>query len=378
MAHQSTSLGSNTKRSIGHDLNKAFLNDHEYEEYENYKKTKTDTNTAQTDESQIISSARSIEHYTQILVSRGFQSYFFDPTQHTFRRVSDTIRDRSYFETVYVNGYVIALTTFSMIAAGTVESYNVSTNKWVTVDSLPRKLRSIAAVAVGTKIYVLGGIDLDTLEKSNSIYETEVLNDGTLSGWTLSPITLLSRRYRHSACITADNKIYIAGGIISNSNDKEDSFTSSVEIFDPVANTVTSGPPMKINRAIDTSLLTIDSDLYAIGGDIAMPTFDSTGSSPNGSIEKLNNMTKKWEIVTHFPIPRHGISVAHIGQVIYVYGGHTLTGLDDNYDPDVSTWDAYDLSTGIWLSSKRGNKDRLVPFDSFCGSACVVPGAPTG
>ncbi|CAM6003531.1 unnamed protein product [Sphagnum balticum] len=77
---------------------------------------------------------------------------------------------------------------------------------------------------------------------------------------------------------------------------------------------------MCAQRAIDLRLVWVAGALYAVGGDVLMPTFDSRGGPPKGSIERLG-ANGAWELVAEFPTERHGISVTCVGSVIYIFGG---------------------------------------------------------
>jgi hypothetical protein len=123
------------------------------------------------------------------------------------------LSDRAYFEAVYIDRKVYAISTFSRIAAGTVECFDIDANKWSIFPSLPYKLRSLAATAIGSTIFVIGGIDIDSLERSNRIYFMNVADEGN-QNWAIMPSKLIIPRYRHSAVTAPDGRIWIAGGII--------------------------------------------------------------------------------------------------------------------------------------------------------------------
>ena len=362
--------------SFGSELNKAFLTDHEYVEVEKIKKARVnDTNTNQINQvkpDQItqnpIDPSKTIRSKDQIIITRGFQTFLFDPVSYEFIRVADNQRDRSYFSTVYTNGKLYAISTFSKTAAGTTECYDPIVNKWQTTPALPRRLRSIGAVksVASGSVLVTGGIDLDSMEKSDSVFEL-VYKDSSSDEltWEEKPSKLLAPRYRHAAATAPDGKIWIAGGIVSVSQLRADIFTASTEVFDPVTNTWSSGPAMCVQRAIDLHLLFVDDVLYAVGGDVMMPRFDSPGV-PETTIERLNPTNNTWELVASFPKERHGISVAAVGSTIFVFGGEVVR----QGDVSLSLWDAYDIRTNAWLSAD--NAQRLVPFDCQYGSACLL------
>lgn len=209
---------------------------------------------------------------------------------------------------------------------------------------------------------------------------------------------------RHAAVRMSDGKILIAGGIL-NINGR-DCFTASTEIYDPKKNVWKEGPSMKIQRAIDLHLLlvhdhnpaenssntstpsktkskakkttkvsaaaapTTTSSIYAVGGDVMMPSYESEGGPVLGSIEKFNHTTNTWEFVTDFPSERRGIATCAVGSMIYIFGGRAGVS-------DLSTWDAFDTITRQWLSSSSSSStisDLQMPADMEClyGSACTI------
>ena len=363
---------SRSSRSIGSELNKAFLTDHEFVEVEKIKKARVNDDKKSTQQITLnpsIDPLKTNKSKDQIIITRGFQTFLFDPVSYEFSRVADNHRDRSYFSTVYTNGKLYAISTFSTTAAGTTECYDPVVNKWQTVPALPRRLRSIGAVksAATGSVLVTGGIDLDTMEKSDSVYELTVSKDSSdeLTWEEHQRSKLLAPRYRHAAATAPDGKIWVAGGIVSVSQLRADIFTASTEVFDPVTSTWSVGPAMCVQRAIDLHLLFVDDVLYAVGGDVMMPRFDSPGV-PETTIERLNPANNTWELVASFPKERHGISVAAVGSVIFVFGGEVVR----QGDVSLSIWDAYDIRTNTWLSAD--NAERLVPFDCQYGSACLL------
>lgn len=356
-----------SKRSIGSELNKAFLTDHEFVEVEKIKKSRViDTKSVQANQIKTNVDPKMTRSKDQIIITRGFQTFLFDPISYEFVRIADNQRDRSYFSTVYTNCKIYAISTFSNTAAGTTECYDPVLNKWQTMPALPRRLRSIGAVkSLSGSILVTGGIDLDSMEKSDSVFEMVNTDPAGESKWVESPSKLLAPRYRHAAATAPDGKVWVAGGIISVSQLRADIFTASTEVFDPATSQWSTGPVMCVQRAIDLHLLFVDEVLYAVGGDVMMPRFDSPGV-PETTIERLNPTTNVWELVTSFPKERHGISVAAVGSTIFVFGGEVVR----QGDVSLSVYDAYNVETNTWLSAD--GVERLAPFDCQYGSACLL------
>ncbi|CAM6003532.1 unnamed protein product [Sphagnum balticum] len=157
----------NKKHSIGHELNKAFLTDTEFEQSEKYKKLRIENGynnlaavlpTIETPRGEIIDR----DNHDYIFVARGFTCYLFNPKTMGFTRIADSLRDRSYFEAVAIKDTIFAIKHILLSCGGTVEFYNAQTKKWATAESLPRKLRSIGAACLtpeGTD-RLLGGVHI--------------------------------------------------------------------------------------------------------------------------------------------------------------------------------------------------------------------------
>ena len=236
------------KGSFATELNKAFLSDEEFEKVKAHKEKAHDSvhqSSAADSQKQIhYSSNTSLPNipidltHDNIVLARGIMCYLFDPQTHEFTRITDTLRDRSYFETVYVSNKLYCISTFSVIAAGTIEYFEFDDksphlSKWNPATSLPTKLRSIG-VALSShghdhKIIVTGGINVDTLERTDEVLEAkvDVSNPGQLD-WKVKSSKLLTPRFRHAAITASNGDIWVAGGILNIQN--HDYFTGNVVI----------------------------------------------------------------------------------------------------------------------------------------------------
>ena len=124
---------------------------------------------------------------------------------------------------------------------------------------------------------------------------------------------------------------------------------------------------MIAQRAINLNLMLLHGTIYAVGGDVMMPSYQSDGGPVIGSIERLNTSTNAWEFVTNFPSERRGISACALGDVIYIFGGRAG-------ERDLTTWDAYNVTTNKWLS-QESKKVLQMPeeMELLYGSACAMP-----
>jgi Kelch motif len=314
----------------------------------------------------------------RILVIRGFVVYSFDPATGDWERCSDARRDRAYFETVLLNGFVYAIGSMNVTDAGTVEKFVIAENKWENVASLPAKIRSLAAAVITTSdgtsvICVCGGIDLDSMTSCGDVYYSQPSSDNTLEAvgmWQLQPKKMLTPRYRH-ATIVFEGSLWVMGGIVSVDDGEE--YTSSTEIMDCHTGVWTAGPVMCARRAIDVAPIVVGGILYVVGGDVGKEVLPRIGDKLLGTIERYDPASKSFVVISTFPHQRKGFSSAALpgDDNIYCFGGR-------EGDEDLTSWDAYNVSTNVWQSTLEPNTkygELKMPFmDSLYGRAIsLVP-----
>jgi len=271
----------------------------------------------------------------RVLLIRGFIVYMFDITSCKWKRCADVSRDRSHFASVWHRSGIYAVSTYSVMAAGTVEKYDIRLNRWSSVANLPRKLRSVGATVLNDKLYVIGGHDTFTEELSDMVF---VLNDENgQDSWSLLDARLLRPRSKHSS-ITFLDKIWVAGGSFPNSI----TATTSVEIVDPNIGVWQEGPCMLARREYCHLLVVLD-NLFVVGGDV-----DEYGNQTIRTIERFDLQSGTWVFVTSLKEDRRGFSACAIGSKIYVFAGTVLANKDDFLDSN--TWDAYDVEINTWES----------------------------
>ena len=104
------------------------------------------------------------------------------------------------------------------------------------------------------------------------------------------------------------------------------------------------------------NLVVVRDELYAVGGD-EYPY--------NNSIEKLDKELGVWRVVAEIDEIRYKCSAVAVGSKIYVLGcvngGHE------------STWNAFDVDTGLWESASTSEEKREMPQGFYCGQALTVP-----
>jgi hypothetical protein len=303
----------------------------------------------------------------KILVIRGFVAYAFDPVDGQWTRLADSRRDRSYFGACLLDGYVYALGTYNITAAGTVERLSLADNRWEICTSLPVKLRSFSVAVVGDKIHLAGGIDVISMEPSKDVYvyDAKGAAEDTIGRWSKAENTLLVARYRHASAVF-QGQLWLVGGIIKNSYGQEE-YTSTTEVMDLATGEWSPGPSMCARRAIDVCPLVVDGALYLVGGDMKGVVHHSNAcdkqSADMGTIERYDVETKQFMTVTRFRNQRRGFSAAATGDKIYLFGGR-------DGDQDLTTWDLFDVVIGKWRATDAVG--GIMPMDCLWGSAVAL------
>ena len=236
----------------------------------------------------------------------------------------------------------------------TMEMFDPDSGKWVSKTPMPTARGLAACVAVDDKIYVIGGMKVDSTNWAGfnkvEVYDTK--NDT----WTQAA-NMPSKRWGLSAT-AANGKIYVFGG-----RSTGDPY-GSIEVYDIQTNTwTTSSKNMPTPRYCLTTCL-LDSNIYTIGG-----WFNSSGGPMYDKVEVYNPRNNEWYNDTPIPVAICAPSIV-IDDKIYLYGGTNTT------HPNLGTSAIYEFSqtnipagnvSGTWTlanSPYQINGDITIPNDS--------------
>ncbi|MBF8268161.1 MAG: klhl18 [Dehalococcoidia bacterium] len=103
--------------------------------------------------------------------------------------------------------------------------------------------------------------------------------------------------------------------------DSAGSALSSVEVYDPVANTWSTKSPMSTARDWAASAV-VGGRIYVMGG--------GSGSTAYSSVESYDPATNLWTAGPPMNVARMGSSAAVVGGVIYVFGGYNNASVELN------------------------------------------------
>lgn len=215
--------------------------------------------------------------------------------------------------------------------------YLPKSDTYKTIPDMPRHRFRHAAVAVGSKVYVLGGTD-DTDEV---IAEVDVFDMATMS-WT----TLADPMLQPASDLTAfalGGKIFAHGGYVRPWSLEEPTLNATRVLDTAVAGAAWESAASSPNHRGDHSSVTFDGEAIIVGG------FSHVDwSSSLASMEAFNGT--HWRALPSMPVSRGDLAVARLHGRFLAVGGETLvdyvsTPLRDveAYDPAAAAWSKVDI-----------------------------------
>lgn len=176
------------------------------------------------------------------------------------------------------------------------------------------------ATVVNGLIYAIGGVPLT----SNEVFDP---GDGPLGTWTAKQPLTVGRS--HHGAAAANGNIFVFGGL-------EDAFiitTSSVEMYDPIADTWTERANLPTGRS-QCRAATVGGKIYVIGGTVP-------GNETTGVNEVYDPISNNWDTKAPLPQATTGGCLAAFGSRLYYIGGFSGNGPVDTvwiYDPETDSW----------------------------------------
>ncbi len=189
----------------------------------------------------------------------------------------------------------------------TIETYNTQSNTWDTEFQMPSALFGHAACVINDSIYVFGGL--------TGLYETSSeinVFDPATGTWATKGSMSMARAY-HQVVVLNDT-VYIMGGI---NNLQDPTALTSVERYDPVSNTTSPIRAMNTGR-MNFGAAVVNGKIYALGGAVSMFPDEFTALS---SMEMYNPATDTWTGKKPLPSARHSFAICVNHNIMYILGG---------------------------------------------------------
>jgi N-acetylneuraminic acid mutarotase len=201
-----------------------------------------------------------------------------------------------------------------------VEVYDPVAGAWVDTTCMQKPRSTAAAVALGGKLYVIGGDDWAV--PGRPYYNTVEAYDPATDTWEYKASMRLRRACPGAAAV--GGKIYVMGGAASTSVTH-----NSLEIYDPATDSWTDGSSM-ITPRYGPAVGVIAGKIYVIGG------LDHNKADVNTG-EVYDPATNTWSAATNMPSARGQAFGGVVGDTLFVIGGfideNSVTAANEAYIP---------------------------------------------
>lgn len=201
--------------------------------------------------------------------------------------------------------------------------YDPVADSWKALAPMPSKRGSPVAVAVGDKIYVIGGVGTMPGATDPAINQsTPQLVVGTVEEYDPEKNTWRERSpmptpRNHAAIGAVNGKIYVIGGRVGAAFIGLATDVSVVEEYDPA--TDKWGAPRARMPTARSALGygTVNGRIYIAGGEFQDPHMMATFRQ----VEAYDPASNSWSILPPMPVSRHGLAGGAIGNRLIFVGG---------------------------------------------------------
>ena len=185
-----------------------------------------------------------------------------------------------------------------------VHVYDPRTGVWSSAAPLPSPRGGHAAVVLGGKIHVLGGGNDQTTLADHSVY------DPATDTW--SEAAPLPRTEGSPAAVVFGGKLYAIGGRSGFSD------FGNVDVYDPATNEWHAGPGIPPRGT--AGAVVYRGAIYLFGGEL------QARSAVLGDVLRLTPGAKSWRRVNGLPTPRNYARAVVYDDAVYVVGGSRVAG----------------------------------------------------
>lgn len=206
--------------------------------------------------------------------------------------------------------------------------YDPARDSWKALAQMPTSRMAAVAAEAGGKIYVIGGASVHPGHKIVSLgpgvphrsLDTNEAYDPATNKWETRSSMPTARN--HAASGVVGGKVYVIGGRLAAESLWVGSNTDVVETYDPVTNSWgAAGLRMPTARS-GMGWATYQGRIYIAGGEV----YDAHMFATIRAVEAYDPANNQWNFLPTMPTARHGVSVAVVGDRLYVIGGHLQGG----------------------------------------------------
>ena len=226
------------------------------------------------------------------------------PLHHTMAAVAD---GRLYL----IGGEAGNPTPSESVFQDGVYMLDAQAGQWVPRSPMPTARSGGGAGVIDGKIYVAGG-------RPPRGHDLAVYDPST-DQWSVLPD--LPTQRNHLAVAAIGGRLYVAGGRFGGGVGSE--MTDVLEIYDPAADTWTTGAPLLAPRA-GVASVAANGCFYVIGG-------EGNDADPRGVFDRnevYDPSTNSWRGLVPLPLAMHGLTgAAYLDGWLHVPGGATRRGV---------------------------------------------------
>ena len=183
--------------------------------------------------------------------------------------------------------------------------YDPRVGTWIPVAAMPGARAGHGFVAVGDRIYALGGRG----DGASRVWAY----DPQKNSWSATGDAMPSPRVA-AAYVAVDGRIYAIGGLV------DGSATARVDVFDPASGRWQSGPGLPSPRSGHVAAV-MDGKIHVTGGELRRPP------RTYGDHFVLDLSGGSWSKAAPMPTPRHGAVAAVADGKFVVVGGSPGAGV---------------------------------------------------
>ena len=183
--------------------------------------------------------------------------------------------------------------------------YDTRSHAWSNAPPMPAPRGGHAAVVVEDGIHVIGG------GNSRETLADHLEYDLRTNVWRMR--APLSRSKGSPAAVVYDGKLYSIGGRSGPAD------FGDVEIYDPIADRWTAGPSIEPRGTAGAAVAC--GSIYVFGGE------SQARKATIDEVLKLDSSRKMWEQATPMPSPRNYARAVALGSRVYLVGGNPTVGM---------------------------------------------------
>lgn len=208
------------------------------------------------------------------------------------------------------------------------EAFDTATESWSRVADLPAALDHIQGVAIGGRIFYVGGLDRSVGWPRGSVGTVHIYDPASNTFAAGAPMPAGRERGAGGVAVH-EGRIFYAGGL------HDGSAVPWFDVYDPVADRWSSLPDLPTPRDHFQAAV-LDDRLYAIGG--RAQAIDATTTAN----EAFDLTSGRWVAgLSGLPTPRGGFAAVVAGDEIVVMGGEgggSVHAVVEAYRPATDAW----------------------------------------